>query len=552
MLWRISGILGWLAMAGLVSAGSVQTVDGRRLQGELQFAAEALTIVSSGATETIALTNLLSAEFLTPELEEIGGAGSGNGLLGFYFSNTNLAGAPFMRLDESVQFNWTTGAAAPGIPADRFSVVWCGEVDAPVSGEFRFSLAADDSAMLFLSDKLLVSINASRAGGEATSPVVSLEAGKRYPLKLVLVNGAGPARTQLSWSGPGISKRVVPKGRLHAKSLLPAHAASITSRSGLLATYFGGAEFSGPSSTRVDPLISFVWADRDPLPGFARTNLSVRWTGQVRVEHSEEYSFYVVADERARLWVDGRPLINRTDQLWLSESKGSLPLVAGERYDIRLESSSTGGNAVTKLQWSSASTAKTNIPSSHLYPSAPTPGSTVGIGADAKTPPGLLFRNGSFVACAVERATETSLRASGLLKAAPVTTLNVARIVFQPVSKVMEARMQSGRPGVLLAKGDFVDGDFRGFDGQRIKLNSILFGTRSHDVKKEAVAVVMRDVSTNPALFEVKLRDGSVLLPTTLRLQPGQLSLQDSAAGALKIPLGEVAMIRRRVRPGDS
>ena len=140
-------------MAGFVSAGSVQTTDGRRLTGDLQFAADALTVASSGTNETIPLTNLLSAEFLTPDSEEAGGVGSGNGLLGFYFSNTNLAGAPFVRLDESIQFNWATGEAAPGIPLERFSVAWCGEVEAPASGEFRFSLAADDSATLFLSDR---------------------------------------------------------------------------------------------------------------------------------------------------------------------------------------------------------------------------------------------------------------------------------------------------------------------------------------------------------------------------------------------------------------
>lgn len=551
MLRPVSVFLVWLAMTALVSAGSVQTVDGRRLKGELQFAADALTVTANGMSESVPLARVLSAEFLTLESEEPGGLGTGNGLLGFYFSNTNLAEAPFVRLDESIQFNWTSGEAAPGIPSDRFSVVWCGEVEAPVTGEFRFSLAADDSATLNFSDKPPVSSNASRDGGEATGPGVSLEAGHRYPVKVVLVNAAGSARAQLSWSGPGISKRVVPKGRLHAKSLLPAHAASITSGSGLLGTYFGSASFSGPSSTRIDPLINFVWSDRDPMPGFARTNLSVRWTGQVRVEHSEEYSFHVVADERVRLWVDGKPVINRTEQFWLSESKGSLPLVAGERYDIRLESSSTAGDVVAKLLWSSASTTKTNIPSSHLYPSVPPPGFNVGTGADAKTPPGLLFRNGSFVACAVDRATETSLRASGLLKQKPVTTLNVARIVFQPISKVMEARMQAGRPGVLLAKGDFVDGDFRGFDGQRVKLNSILFGTRSYDVKKEAVAVVMRDVTKSSSLFEVKLRDGSLLRPASLRLQPGQLSLLDSAAGALLIPLGELAVIQRR-GPSDA
>ena len=110
--------------------------------------------------------------------------------------------------------------------------------------------------------------------------------------------------------------------------------------------------------------------------------------------------------------------------------------------------------------------------------------------------------------------------------------------------------MQRSRPGVLLAKGDFVDGDFRGFDGQRVRLNSILFGTRSYDVKKEAVAVVMRDVNATAGLFEVKLRDGSVLRPTLLRVQAGQLIVQDAVAGTLKIPAGETAVIQRRTSAG--
>lgn len=536
----------WLAAIGAASAGSVQTTDGRRLQGDLQLAAGGIVVASSNATETIALTNVLSAEFLTPESGQPGGAGSGNGLLGFYFANTNQSGAPFVRLDESIQFHWPAGEAAPGISAANFSVVWSGEVEAPVTGEFRFTIAADDTATLHMADKVVASIAHSRAGGEATSAPVMLEAGKRVPLKLVLANASGAARAQLLWSGPGITKRFVPRSRLYAKSLLPGRTAEVSGTTGLAGTYYARADFSGASHTRIDPTVNFAWTDRDPAPGFGRTNLAVRWTGQVKVDHSEEYSFYVTADERVRLWIDGQPLVNRADQSWLSENRGSLPLVAGERYDVRLECTSTSGDAVAKLWWSSGSTAKTNIPATHLFPSTPPAGYSLQSGPDAKSPPGILFRNGTFVACGVERGTETSLRATGWLKSAPVTTLNVARIVFQPLSKGMESRMQSARPGVLLAKGDFVDGDFRGFDGQRVRLNSILFGTRQYDVRKEAVAVVLREAGSNPGPLEIRLRDGSVLKPASIRLQPGELAVQDTAAGALKIPASDVVAIQRR------
>lgn len=540
----------WLTTICMVSAGSVQTTDGRQFKGDLQLGAGALTVSSGGTTESIALTNVLAAEFLTPDAEEPGGAGLGNGLLGFYFANTNQSGAPFVRLDESIQFSWPTGEAAPGIPAGQFSVVWCGELEPPVSGDYRLSIVADDHATLFVADKPVATVSGAREGGEAVSAPLALASDKRVPIRLVMANASGAARAQLLWAGPGISKRFIPRSRLYAKSSLPSRTAEVFGASGLVGTYYAHADFSGPSHTRLDSTVNFAWTDRDPFPRFGRTNLAIRWTGQVKADHSEEYSFFVTADERVRLWIDGQPIVNRTGQFWLSESKGSLPLVAGERYDVRLECFSTSGDAVAKLWWSSGSTAKTNIPSTHLFASAPPAGYVTGSGADTKSPPGLLLRNGTFVACDVERGTETSLRATGLLKASPVTTLNVARIVFQPLSKGMEARLQSARPGVLLAKGDFVDGDFRGFDGQRVRLNSILFGTRQYEVRKEAVAVILRDVGSNPGQFEVRLRDGSVLKPASLRLEPGEIVAQDSAAGSLKIPASDVVGIKRRTPAG--
>ena len=532
-----------LASKQAVIAGSVETLEGHRLPGEITLSAGAvLASTSTNPPTVVPWTNLLSADFTTTSGDAPGTTGSGNGALGIYSAGTNWDGAPFVRLDETLDLDWAAGDAAPGIPHERFSVVWCGELEPTVTGEYQFNLAADDSASLQLDGKDVLRVSSAR---EETSPTLRLEGGHRHLLKLTLVNAAGPAQVRLSWSGPGFSKRPVPRDRLHAKSLLPAHATEAIEGRGLLGTYYSNASFTGSTRTRVDPSINFAWTDRDPMPGFGRTNFSVRWTGQVRAEHSEEYTFHVTADERLRLWVDEKPVIHRTDQFWLSESKGTLPLLVGESYSIRLEVASTAGDAVAKLFWSSASTPRTNVPNSHLSPASPQPDSAGGPGAEGRTPPGLLFRNGSFVACNVERATSSSVQASGRLKAMPISTPKVARIVFQSIPKAMESRMPAGRPGLLLAKGDFIDGEFRGFDGQRVRLDSILLGTRTYDARKEVLAVLLRDASTNATSFELRLRDRSVFKADMVSVEGERLMMRDADAGVMKFQASEIARVKR-------
>src|SRR5262249_28598423 len=52
----------------------------------------------------------------------------------------------------------------------------------------------------------------------------------------------------------------------------------------------------------------------------------------------------------------------------------SIALVAGQKYDIRMEYYEHGGGAVATLSWSSASQAKQIIPASRLYAPSRTPG----------------------------------------------------------------------------------------------------------------------------------------------------------------------------------
>ena len=109
------------------------------------------------------------------------------------------------------------------------------------------------------------------------------------------------------------------------------------------------------------------------------------------------------------------------------------------------------------------------------------------------------------------------------------------------------ARIGPGRIGLLLTKGDFVDGDLRSLEGGRVSLNSILFGVRTFDVSKEVAAVALRDPYPPDATFEVRLRDQSVLLPRTLTIaNDGLLQLEDTMLGPLRMPLKELREVRRR------
>ncbi len=132
-------------------------------------------------------------------------------------------------------------------------------------------------------------------------------------------------------------------------------------------TYANSANFSGLVFTRVDPTVNFDWGQGAPDPAMGTNTFSVRWTGQVKPQHAETYCFFIDSNDGVKLWVNGQLLIDR----WTTgsaQSTGAVALVAGTRYDIRLEYFENTGNASAKLSWWSPSQTKQIIPMERLYP----------------------------------------------------------------------------------------------------------------------------------------------------------------------------------------
>ena len=138
--------------------------------------------------------------------------------------------------------------------------------------------------------------------------------------------------------------------------------------SGLTGTYFSDATLTNAVVTRIDATVDFDWGTGAPASGVGADGFSVRWTGQVQAQLSETYTFTTLSDDGVRLWVNGQQLVNNWTDHGPTENSGTITLVAGQTYDLKMEYFENGGGAVAKLSWASPSTAKQIIPQAQLIP----------------------------------------------------------------------------------------------------------------------------------------------------------------------------------------
>ncbi len=146
---------------------------------------------------------------------------------------------------------------------------------------------------------------------------------------------------------------------------------------GLQATYYDNLGFAGASVSRVDSGVNLSLNNQSPAAGIAPTTFSVRWSGKITPAFSETYTFYVTADDGARLYVNGKTLVDDWSDHAAREKSGTIALVAGKTYDIGMDYYQNTGGATAQLRWSSASTPKQIVPASAL--TVPTGGAFNGV-----------------------------------------------------------------------------------------------------------------------------------------------------------------------------
>ncbi|MDR2682295.1 MAG: T9SS type A sorting domain-containing protein [Dysgonamonadaceae bacterium] len=135
---------------------------------------------------------------------------------------------------------------------------------------------------------------------------------------------------------------------------------------GLTGVYFNGRNFETLITTRTDTCVNFDWGTGSPAEDVNSDGFSSRWTGYVTPRYSGNYTFYVTSDDGCRLWINNELIIDR----WTNTSgtvTGTIPLTAGEKYDLKLEYYDYRSTAICKLEWASAFQSREVIPKNHLF-----------------------------------------------------------------------------------------------------------------------------------------------------------------------------------------
>ncbi|MAG58874.1 MAG: hypothetical protein CMJ83_21520 [Planctomycetes bacterium] len=105
---------------------------------------------------------------------------------------------------------------------------------------------------------------------------------------------------------------------------------------GLLGHYFGNPNLEGTAVIRVDRSVAFEWRYGRPHPRIREDRFSIRWTGHVDIPSNGPWTFFTVANDGVRLWVDGLRLIDNWKRNEGALDQATLPLRKG-LHPIKLE-----------------------------------------------------------------------------------------------------------------------------------------------------------------------------------------------------------------------
>lgn len=204
-----------------------------------------------------------------------------------YYANAHLIGAPVLtREDPGIDFDWKTGAPAPGVPADRFSVRWT-RTATFTEGLYLFRAMVDDGVRVYVDGMLL--IDDWKDGGRRELTADRQLAAGSHTLRVEYYERGGTAVIRFGWEDITALK-LAWKGE-----------------------YWDNRTLTGsPVLIRMDSALAFDWGQGSPSRSLPEDDFAARWTRRTYFE-ADTYRFNVLVDDGVRLWVDGQLILDAWD-----------------------------------------------------------------------------------------------------------------------------------------------------------------------------------------------------------------------------------------------
>ena len=116
--------------------------------------------------------------------------------------------------------------------------------------------------------------------------------------------------------------------------------------------FFANKDLQGPAVLkRAEKEVDFDWGMMNPAPGVPADNFSARWTGKLVPTVSGKYHFGAIADDGARIYLDGKLIAEDWTDHAPTTITGEVILEAGKTYDVKMEYYENKIGAVARLVW---------------------------------------------------------------------------------------------------------------------------------------------------------------------------------------------------------
>ncbi len=247
---------------------------------------------------------------------------------GEYFDNPDLKGKPVLiRNDQTINFDWGTGAPAPGLPSDNYSVRWSRKA-AFENSDYLFTASLEGGVRLWLDGRLLIDDWVASGNRTLTAQSGLLDAGD-HDLRIDYFKSGGVGRISVSWE-PITVEAPVPVIDLPAQQIVAGEPAQFkgersTAAPGHKIVMFQWDFGDGASSTDVNPVHTYNNAGQYDVSLVVTDDLNQTGRASVRVTVQEVQTPPVAVISGPKTGVAGDTL-----SFSGSDSHGSSPI---QRYE---------------------------------------------------------------------------------------------------------------------------------------------------------------------------------------------------------------------------
>ncbi len=143
------------------------------------------------------------------------------------------------------------------------------------------------------------------------------------------------------------------------------------SGTGLLAQYYSQIDESELAQTVVDTVIDNIWSGTGPINTVLEgqnDNFSVVWSGYIEAPVTGTYTIFGTTDDGMQILIGGVAVVDAFFFQAPTEHSGTIDLVAGRRYPIKIRYFEGGGLTEAHVSWQPPGDIKALLPTERMYP----------------------------------------------------------------------------------------------------------------------------------------------------------------------------------------